>query len=409
MTRAAARGRAVGAGLAVVCALLAPATVGRAAPAPDPQAAFRRALAHRFAPQLRYNAYSPQVDAPNNNRNEDFFPGSVDAFLRALVTGRYRVVQRMSVGPEPALVGVLEAGSGRLERTHLAGYPERMAGAPPGRAPSYVHVYRAGQTGDDTRWWCEYWQWYPYDHACARVLGRGGCVGGHRGDWEHQSFELRVPRGGGPEAARLVRGVFYGHGWAISLEAARLERVDDEGRGTPTGTHPVVYVSVGKHASYPYAGELRAYVASRWLVDHDDVFHGNGVWIDTWRAPLVDIAPPARRAHPERFASEAWRTLVGGRDDLPPDWLSFRGRWGPDGVAGFGLNPVRSPTGPYAKRCFGDAGASAQPFDRWRQRFGDRLRLDREIRRAPLPARRPAPLPREAASAADDGARGARR
>src|SRR5262249_44507086 len=62
------------------------------------------------------------------------------------------------------------------------------------------------------------------------------------------------------------------------------------------GTHPAVYVSQGKHASYPEPGEWRDYQRLAPLVEYDDVFHGNGVRVETWKGRgrgHREVPPPA--------------------------------------------------------------------------------------------------------------------
>jgi hypothetical protein len=393
------------AGLAQAGDDAAPAAPAREAPSAIGRAQIAGELARRFAPQLRFNAFHPDGSDSLSNRNEDFLPGSVDAFFRALATGGFRVVGRMSEGARPAEVQtVTEPAQARFEDGRITGFPERLAGAAPGVAPTYVHVYRADdrstpRAGGGVRetWFCEYWQWYPYDFGCSRFLGRFGCIGGHRGDWEHQSVEVEVQRGpaGALEAARIVRGHYFGHGWSIAVPAEQLERVDDVGEDAPDGTHPVVYVAVGKHASYPHAGELHDYAVHRVISDHDDFFRGNGVRIDLWRTALIDISKDARDAEPGRFAPPALQEVLARSPGVKLEtWLDFRGRWGPDYETVLRIPVAASPTGPYAKSSFGDAAAQSIPYERWRRRFGDKLRLYKEAGRA-IPRADPPPVPLE--------------
>jgi hypothetical protein len=343
-------------------------------------------LARRFAPQLRYNAWAalkdPLAASSLQNANEDFLPLGVDAFFDALAAGRAEIVVARSRSAAPARVrAVPTRGVPRFHGGFLHEVPERMAGAEPNAAPTYVNAYRAPELEEqpDVRvYFISYWQFYGYDWACSRVLGSFGCIGAHRGDWEHQAFRIhaRLDPQGKVEQATLVTGYFYAHGWGVAVPGDRLERVDD--RGLEGGEHPVVYVSLGKHGSYPEPGELHDFPVHRAIADQDDFFHGNGVRIACWKTPLIDIGKPTRAAHPERFASPAFRKILGQSPGAEFEtWLDYTGRWGSD-LEGIGsLIWTSSPTGPYQKVSFANRGRESVAYATWKKRFGDRLRLDR--------------------------------
>src|SRR4051812_2132651 len=81
------------------------ATSSAPPPAPSPSPARPETeIARRFAPQLRFNAYFDDGSTSAQNRNEDFFPGDVDAWFASLALGRVALVSQMSIGAQPAVV-----------------------------------------------------------------------------------------------------------------------------------------------------------------------------------------------------------------------------------------------------------------------------------------------------------------
>ena len=160
---------------------------------------------------------------------------------------------------------------GSFDEEAVRGFPSGLAGDPLGSAPVYTHVY-PGEAGEV---YLEYWLFYGHDRAGARFLGVEVPYGGHRGDWEHVAYRVRV------EPPELLAGFYYGHDRCIVVAAEDLEVTAE--------THPVVYVSQGKHASYPAACVVPTTPLPRWLVAHDDVANGRGPAWDSWTTRLLDL------------------------------------------------------------------------------------------------------------------------
>ncbi len=281
--------------------------------------ALELAIARRHAPRYRFTAHDPSGPSSRQNRDEEFFPLSVERFLAALEAGRFEVALE-----DGARTTVELAAGGRregFEGANVVGFPSRLVGDPLGSAPVYAHVYPADAPGEV---FCEYWVFYGYDRAEARVLGLPVTLGDHRCDWEHTAYRVRL------DPPRLLEGFYYGHAKCLLVAGDDLERVE--------GEHPVVYVSQGKHASYPVACTLPSTPVPTWLVQHHDVANGRGPTWDAWRGPIVRLG---ERGRPTAAVAR---------------WQAFLGRWGPDGIELAGLEIGASPTGPLVKRSWGRHG-----------------------------------------------------
>lgn len=284
-------------------------------------------VALRHAPRWRFTRRDPAGPAVPQNQDERYFPMSVARFLACLEAGRYDL--------EGGRV-VAASAPGTMGDEAVAGFPSCLAGDPPGRAPLYTHVY----PGAEGEVFCEYWAFYGYDHAGATVLGVDVPYGGHRGDWEHVAFRVSL------DPPRVLEGYYYGHARCLVVSREDMERVE--------GEHPVVYVSQGKHASYPAACVIQSVpFVPQAVIGHHDVANGRGETWDGWRSPLLDLG---EREHPRGDAER---------------WLGFMGRWGPDGFEVGGLDLGVSPTGPAAKSSWGNNGAG----DPWREALKARGRL----------------------------------
>jgi hypothetical protein len=284
-------------------------------------------VARRHAPRFRFAGRDPQAPAIAQNRDEEFFPMSVARFLAALEqTGPFRVRDGLVATEVPGRFAV----DGRV-----LGYPWGLIGDPVGEAPLYTHVYPGAHAGEV---FCEYWAWYGHDRADIRLLGVPRETGSHRGDWEHVAFRVQL------DPPRLLEGYYYGHAKCVLVTAEQLERVE--------GEHPVVYVSQGKHASYPQACRIMSVPVPGWVVTHTDVANGLGPQWDTWQGALIDMGERDRpRALVER-------------------WSSFQGRWGPEGIEILGQEVAASPTGPTAKVSWGANGPGTPWLDHVAARAG---------------------------------------
>ena len=344
----------------------------------------RQAIARLFAPRLRFNGWHDDGNGSRQNRHEDFFPMGVASFLRELHAGAARVLVQGSQRHHPGQSEVRPfAGSPAFGPDKLEPYPREMVGDPPGAAPLYVHVYDdpalralAPDGSGQLEVWVEYWLFYPHDRAEVALFsffptwaGSSTDLIGHRADWEHVQFRSRVRLGPGGAllGGELVEGTYYGHGHGLSVDAADLECLDDRGAPDPQGTHPVVYVSQGKHASFPQAGHWSGAVFPTWVADYTDFFRGNGVVVDAWSVPLIDLEDPAgapdELSSPEFLALAARSPAAAGLSD----WTLWPGRWGPDEVrlttpaGSFGTGSPRSPRVRGDYHDFGGRGA----YPRW--------------------------------------------
>ncbi|MEZ0229141.1 MAG: Vps62-related protein [Planctomycetota bacterium] len=333
-------------------------------------------LAKRHAPIYRFNAWQPN-DTSAQNRSEDFFPQSVVRYFDELATKKARVATRLASGATPGENAVLPfTGTVKLDRSVIHGVPKRMSGDEPGAAPIYVHAFedtsrrvrKADGSGEDLLH-VEYWLFYPNDLALVSVRGLSGALafGGHRGDWESTSFAIAAlyGPGGAFKGSEVRKGYYNGHGDKHRVARAELE-LDDE--------HPAVYVSIGKHASFPEPGKWLDRFGLAPVIGFDEFFLGNGF---EWRAeiaPLVNLdgpssnefAPPSFIAIPSPFG----------------DWRDFPGGWGSDKS----LGPLAgSPVSPRFARVYGlgDAGVK----DDWAtvRRSSSKLVLGSSPRVVPAP------------------------
>lgn len=372
----------------------------------------RLEIARAFAPRLRFNAWHNDGNNSPQNRNEDLFPMGVASFLAELHSHDARVMVQGSRQGTPSANEVRSFSDPVVfGADRLTGYPRDMAGDPPGSAPLYVTVYDdaaqralAPDGSGQLEVWANYWVFYPHDRAEARIFSFIPLTGtadfvGHRSDWEHVQFKGRVTLGPGsvlvPGGFELLEGYYYGHGSGIQVPGTELERLDHQGNADPRGTHPVVYIAQGKHASYPQAGHWRSPSGiPTWLAEYTDFFRGNGVIVDAWTGPLFDLAAPA--AEPGEFSSAEFLALVAASPVALTDWTAYRGKWGPDEIrvnTPFGSFGTGSPSGPVGRRDYQDFGGrgSLNLWSDLKARNGDlTVYADQGI---VIPQVVPAPLP----------------
>ncbi len=176
-----------------------------------------------------------------------------------------------------------------------------------GRRPQptvYAHV--ATQKGVTDRIAVQYWFFYAYNDYNNK----------HEGDWER--IQVEFPAGDAETALQTGPDeVFYSqhYGSERAVWGGDKLRVED-------GTHPVVYVSAGSHASQYSEGVYLGRNATE------------GFGCDTTVGPHDELEPAVVTipSDPAQAAAE-----------LP--WTSYRGHWGETGSLGFYEGPV----GPFGK------------------------------------------------------------
>jgi hypothetical protein len=314
-------------------------------------------IAKAFAPQMRFNAYHDDGNKSAQNRSEDHFPQGVASFYKEIESGRVRILLLGSIKETPAVSIELPYNkSAKFGDQDFGDFPKRMIGDVPGKATIYTHVYldpnspALAANGSGTMdVWAEYWVFYPQDRSEAELLTFLPTYGyldlsGHRGDWEHTTYKMQVTLDAGLTFldGQISEGYYSGHGDSFKIVAPELEFVNDSGNPSATGRHPVIYVSQGKHASYPQAGTWADHAdIPSWLASHTDFFRGNGAQVNTWTGKLADIGDPS--SDPGEFASAeflAMRNRSPGANAQMTYWTDYRGDWGTDDVriTAFGLN-----------------------------------------------------------------------
>lgn len=188
----------------------------------------------------------------------------------------------------------------------------------------------------------QYWWFLFYNDAWNR----------HQGDWEGVTVFLR--RDG--DAVTPLGAAYASHDLGRWRRWRDVQRVDGNGDEADEGSHPVVYVARGSHASYfdysetgyhpqmvrklrlPLLGEfnipaqfvLESRVATDWVAT-DAPGRGNGVRVFTEN---VKVMPP----------EAVLRDLARLKEDDDWWWLAYRGLWGaPEFLPFFGGSGPRGP------------------------------------------------------------------
>jgi hypothetical protein len=358
------------------------------------------AIVQAHAPLYRFNAWVTGSSSPQN-RNEDAFPMSVARFFDELASGKVRVVTQASSDAKPSTNAVVPVTKKCVVGKDAIDFPAGMCGDEPGNAPVYVHAYedpskrvRRRDGSGETTLFLEYWLFYPQDTSHERLLLKTMDLGGHRGDWEAvvlRVVALHAP-GGAFAGTELRRAVYLAHGKKVTVEPSELELVDDSERRDPKGGHPVVYVSLGKHASYPEPGTWTNPLGLPPGITHDECFRGNGVAWASWRSPRIDLEG---RRGPEFVVTSFEKLLVPYlKAQGLVDWRAYAGRWGPDTevtVPVFGKLPFGdSPRGPRVKGAYGTGERGAEPWAHVKATAsGLKLGRSAPVAPAPIPVRRP--------------------
>lgn len=150
------------------------------------------------------------------------------------------------------------------------------AGAPQAEWRAYDHVRRIAEGFD-----IQYWFFYPYNDSVGSF--------NHEADWEH--ITVRVDHSG-----NFLTAWYAQHEGGTRYTSNKLTFVD--------GTHPVVFVADGSHASFPSAGSFDIPGVPAF---DDHTYTGGPVW-QTWTSLVhVGETPSPRNGQ---------------------DFLHYGGRWG---------------------------------------------------------------------------------
>jgi len=312
-------------------------------------------LARAHAPLFKFNAWV-EGDASPMNKSEDYYPMSCARFFDELASGRARVTSRESWS-RAGETELRPVGRVSVEERSIEGVPRNMAGDEPGKAPLYFHAY-----GKNGLTYIEYWTFYGMDRCRVKVLGITLPIGGHRGDWEGISVALDA-------SGKLVRAYYSRHGEKDEVFPQEMHF---------EGEHPVVYVSQGKHASYPEPGVWHDMLGLAPLVEFDEFFRGNGFAWKTWEGRLVDLGAD----DPAEFAPGSFKKLCAAP---LRDWREFKGGWGPD--RGF-WKIAGSPVGPAQHGEWSSGEKGAVPWHETRKKKGVEIREAAPVEPAPVPRRR---------------------
>lgn len=291
---------------ALLLVVMAPAPIGRAAPAPAGASAAETALADRWSPVVRLAGLGVC-----GGSGDPYLPVPVEAVLgsdEVALRGPWDGDDLVAVAPTAAELSRPRfgyhldfPGNPLSPGCAYADWSRRINAAYP--PTTYAHI--AGEDGHPGLLSLQYWFFYVFNQWNNT----------HEGDWE--MIQLVFPADT-PEQALGTTPVRVGYSQHSSAEGARvgdgkLELVD--------GTHPVVHPGAGSHANY-YSGDLYLMRSSAEGVGCDD---SGGPYREL--RPAVDVIPSARadylRSHP---------------------WLAYRGHWGQREAAFY-----NGPTGPTTK------------------------------------------------------------
>ncbi len=193
------------------------------------------ALAEQYAPRARL-MQQPEACGPG----EPYRPNDVDRLWNAssvALRGPWQQADLVEVGPAAR---TLAAGLPRYALDY-PGNPlkpgcsyEEWAEDTWAGSPSTVYAHVATEAAEPGRLALQYWFYYPYNDFNNK----------HEGDWEMIQVEFDAPDAKAALGADPVTVVYSQHEGAerAAWDGEVLERAD--------GSHPVVYVSAGSHASH---------------------------------------------------------------------------------------------------------------------------------------------------------------
>lgn len=107
----------------------------------------------------------------------------------------------------------------------------------------------------------QYWYFFPFNGP---MMG----VGDHEGDWEHITISMNY-------VDFKIDSVYY----AAHANKGQWYKPD---RLSFEGSHPVVYLSINSHASYPEAKRYKRNIAPKFIPFPDDYCREGGMKIETF-------------------------------------------------------------------------------------------------------------------------------
>lgn len=292
-----------------------------------------KVLAERFAPEWRFNA-KIRYENSKQNRNEMFYPSSMERFVSGLIEKKEINVQffdenntlkhTLPLSSLDSLCSMINP----LDNTYLCGYeddeyikldfPKKIHGEP-GIFPTY---YNCRKEGEDIA--IAYFLFYPYDYK-GKFSFLNLEFGYHRGDFEG----INILISGIEDFTNLssvdetkVKRVFYsGHGLQRYVTPFESEGYNN------TANHTKVYLSFGSHTCYPEPGIFYDWKLEGLIPDiYDDFFLGNGLVVKSWERDLINLG-------------EVHAPLV--------SWLNYRGLFGTDASSGGGESNASPPSPPW--------------------------------------------------------------
>jgi hypothetical protein len=163
-----------------------------------------------------------------------------------------------------------------------------------GRERNYTYYYRSmRQSGYEV---LQYWFFYAYNDWASGYAG----FNDHEGDWEGFQVFFKLDSGNHPiEPPSYV--CYLDHN-------SRLSKPWDHSEVEKIGTHPVIYVAAGSHASYPEAKQYPLMA----LYDLIDYATGDGLTLDhsEWRSRVNLETVPWLSIYTGSWGTRYWLPLA---------------------------------------------------------------------------------------------------
>ena len=283
------------------------------------------ALAQRFAPEYRF--YQRMDDSrlmtpdplqqsadptatprrSSQNQSERFFPCAVENFLH-----------------DPVPTGPTDCVGTPVIYFHA--YLDRIT-------PSWKLAQWITHRGWSESIAIEFWTFYTYDDK-----GLRGWLD-HVGDWEH--INLRITRyfdtTGKFLNDEITDAIYYGHGTerilSVDAKTNRCTKLATKGLRIPAKslllvdqTHPMVFVSAGTHAAYPWPGIWQNLLCEganyARIGTYDDLFLDNGKVLSGWKqVALINLGEVDQAAADDPLGSRDPKKICARRRELDPGMM----------------------------------------------------------------------------------------